>query len=82
MHEGQSPGSGLISILSKLARSLVSALEHLGKYHCGVGSCLACPGNAGIVAGFTGFKFRSKRICGLLQAINGSANGNSIVSAP
>ena len=74
----QSPGSGLVGNCSQVARSLVSALEHVGKHHCGVGSRLACGGSTGIAAGFTGCESTGKVVGDELHAVSSSASGSSI----
>ncbi|CAI8787196.1 hypothetical protein EMIT0P253_10461 [Pseudomonas sp. IT-P253] len=70
----------MVSSFSQIARSLVSALEHVGKHHCGAGSCRACGGSAGIAAGFTGCEAIGKVVGCPAQADNSSASGGSISS--
>jgi len=70
----------LVSCFSQIARTLVSALEHVGKHYCGAGSCLACGGSAGIAAGFTGCESSGKGVGRTAQAVRRSASDNSIRS--
>lgn len=70
---GHSAGSGLVSCRSQIARSLVSALEYVGKHHCGAGSCLACGGSAGIAAGLTGCEATGKGVGCPAQAVSSTA---------
>ena len=76
----QSPGAGLVSNCSQVARSLVSALEHVGKHQGGAGSCLACGGSTGMTAGFTGGEALGNGIGCPAQADSRSASGTSISS--
>jgi hypothetical protein len=70
----------LISIVRQVARSPVSALEHVGKHHCGAVSCLACGGSTGIAAGLTVCEATGKGVDCPAQAVSSSASGSSISS--
>jgi hypothetical protein len=67
----------LISICCQVSRSLVSALEQVGKHQGRAGCCLACGGSAGIAAGRT-LETLGEIVDGPLQAPSSSASGNSV----
>ena len=73
-----SSGVALISKLCQFARSLVSALEHVGKHHDGTGGCCACGGSAGIAAGLTGCESSGKLVGRPAQAVSRSASSDSV----